>query len=48
MVWQFGDKYPDVRELLLELGAEIVPFKIEYFGSSYPHGNKIEGLKALP
>jgi hypothetical protein len=39
---------PDVRVLLGELGAKIVPFENEHFGSSYPYGNKIEGLKALP
>lgn len=39
---------PEVRELLLSLGAEIVPFESKHFGSEYPYGNKIEGLKALP
>jgi hypothetical protein len=39
---------PEVRELLVTLGAEIVPFKSEVFGASYPYGNKIEALKALP
>jgi len=38
----------DVRALLEELGAEIVPFESRHFGSSYPNGNKIEGLAALP
>lgn len=38
----------DVRALLVELGAEIVPFESRHFGESYPHGNKIEGLSALP
>lgn len=37
-----------VRELLTELGAEIVPFEAQHFGASYPHGNKIEALAALP
>lgn len=37
-----------VRALLSELGAEILPFESRVFGSSYPYGNKIEGLLALP
>ncbi|MGR3571531.1 hypothetical protein [Brevirhabdus sp.] len=39
---------PAVRELLIELGAEILPFASEHFGSSYPNGNKIEALSVLP
>jgi len=39
---------PAVRELLQRLGANIVQFESEHFGSSYPYGNKIEALKALP
>jgi hypothetical protein len=39
---------PALRERLQELGAEIVPFDSRAFGASYPHGNKIEGLAALP
>ncbi|MBT9383729.1 hypothetical protein KM176_07665 [Pseudooceanicola sp. CBS1P-1] len=39
---------PEVRRLLLDLGAEITPFDSRHFGSAYPHGNKIEGLCALP
>ncbi|MCA8867655.1 MAG: hypothetical protein KDA67_03320 [Rhodobacteraceae bacterium] len=38
----------EVRTLLKELGAEIVPFESRHFGSEYPYGNKIEGLMALP
>ncbi|MFQ1702537.1 hypothetical protein ACJ5NV_18285 [Loktanella agnita] len=38
----------DVRAALEELGAQVVPFASEHFGQSYPQGNKIEGLKALP
>lgn len=36
------------RNLLTGLGATIVPFETDVFGSSYPHGNKIEALKVLP
>lgn len=39
---------PEVRRLLLDLGAEIVPFRNAMFGSRYPNGNKIMGLTALP
>jgi hypothetical protein len=37
-----------VRELLAALGAEILPFEARHFGQSYPQGNKIEALLALP
>ncbi|WP_166416029.1 hypothetical protein [Cochlodiniinecator piscidefendens] len=36
------------REALEMLGAEIIPFDSQHFGSSYPYGNKIEALMALP
>ena len=38
----------DVRALLEELGAEIIPFENKLFGENYMPGNKIEGLAALP
>ncbi|AUJ64567.1 hypothetical protein B9057_09725 [Aestuarium zhoushanense] len=37
-----------VKEALIELGAEIVPFESKHFGQAYPYGNKIEGLCTLP
>ena len=37
-----------IREALDALGAEIIPFENRVFGSSYPYGNKIEMLRALP
>lgn len=37
-----------VRDLLASLGAEIVPFENQHFGSGYPYGNKIEALRVLP
>lgn len=37
-----------VRALLVDCGAEILPFEARHFGQSYPHGNKIELLSALP
>ena len=39
---------PQVREALINLGAEIVPFVSRHFGAAYPYGNKIEMLTALP
>ncbi|MEM6308381.1 MAG: hypothetical protein AAF701_10400, partial [Pseudomonadota bacterium] len=38
----------DVLDLMAELGATILSFDNKYFGQSYPHGNKIEALFALP
>ncbi|SHH69718.1 hypothetical protein [Cognatishimia maritima] len=38
----------DARALLEKLGAEIIPFESLHFGTSYPNGNKIEALFALP
>lgn len=37
-----------IRALLGGFGAEIVPFKTQHFGDSYPYGNKIEGLPVAP
>ena len=39
---------PDVLALLEEFGAEILPFDSRHFGATYPYGNKIEALQALP
>ncbi|GGD33500.1 hypothetical protein [Sinisalibacter lacisalsi] len=39
---------PEVRAALEELNAEILPFPARHFGKSYPQGNKIEALLALP
>lgn len=41
-------KTPEVLHLLADLGAEILPFESKHFGASYPYGNKIEALFALP
>ncbi|MEO9574613.1 MAG: hypothetical protein ABJ263_03670 [Tateyamaria sp.] len=38
----------DVRAALADLGAETVPFESKHFGHTYPPGNKIEMLQALP
>ena len=53
---QPGDLWPDdprirntgVREALINLGAELVPFESKHFGAAYPYGNKIEMLKEMP
>ncbi len=37
-----------VLEALAELNVEIIPFDSQHFGKSYPYGNKIEALTALP
>ena len=37
-----------VRDMLQTLGAVFLPFQSRVFGHSYPHGNKIECLAALP
>ena len=37
-----------LRDLLTEWGAEFLPFDARVFGASYPHGNKIEAIAALP
>jgi len=47
--WQNDPRLADpVRDLLGELGAEILPFDNRVFGQNYPYGNKIEVLTALP
>ncbi|MFV0491882.1 MAG: hypothetical protein ACK5M4_08695 [Pseudorhodobacter sp.] len=48
--WPEDPRLPDgpVRDLLKDLGAEILPFENRHFGASYPYGNKIECLSALP
>jgi len=53
---QPGPLWPDdprvsdraTRDLLESLGAEFLPFESRVFGHSYPYGNKIEALAALP
>ncbi|HEY9037787.1 MAG TPA: hypothetical protein VIN05_02445 [Roseovarius sp.] len=49
-LWQNDPRIrdPQTRDLLEELGAEILPFDSEHFGQGYPYGNKIEALAALP
>ena len=39
---------PNILALLIAFGAEIIPFESKIFGASYPYGNKIECLTALP
>jgi hypothetical protein len=47
--WTSDPRMPgDVKAALIALGATILPFESQHFGSSYPYGNKIECLAALP
>ncbi|PTV96487.1 hypothetical protein C8J27_102284 [Rhodobacter aestuarii] len=47
--WSRPVKISDpVRAFLTENGVEILPFENRHFGESYPHGNKIEAMTALP
>lgn len=39
---------PACRDLLNELGADIIPFENKAFGAYYPYGNKIECLAHIP
>lgn len=49
-LWPSDPRISDdgVRDVLARLGAEILPFESKVFGHSYPYGNKIEALAALP
>ncbi len=48
-LWESDPRMPaSITEALRALGAKVVPFVSEQFGQSYPQGNKIEGLQALP
>jgi hypothetical protein len=48
--WSEDPRIADLslRGLLTDLGATFLPFENKVFGSSYPYGNKIEALTALP
>ncbi|GIT91882.1 hypothetical protein JANAI62_23390 [Jannaschia pagri] len=48
--WSDDPRLPEgpQLDLLRDLGAEILPFETNHFGSSYPQGNKIEALAAAP
>ncbi len=39
---------PEIKAALVEMGAEIAAFDSVHFGDTYPYGNKIEGLAAMP
>ena len=53
---QIGPLWPEdpkiqnaaLLELLDHLDAEILPFESKHFGATYPYGNKIEALMAMP
>jgi len=48
--WENDPTMPDQDALtaLEQLGAEVLPFDNKEFGKSYPYGNKIEALMAMP
>ncbi len=47
--WKGDTRLPaPIRAMLEGFGAEIIPFETRHFGETYPYGNKIEGLAALP
>lgn len=47
--WDRDPRMDDaIKTVLTEMGARLVPFTSHHFGQSYPYGNKIEGLAALP
>lgn len=49
-LWAKDMRLPDgeLRDLLIELGGEFIQFESKFFGQSYPYGNKIEALAAMP
>ncbi len=49
-LWNGDPRIQDmaVRGLLTDLGVTFLPFENKVFGQSYPYGNKIEALAALP
>lgn len=49
-LWPRDPRLPDgdLRDLLEALGGEFISFESKAFGASYPYGNKIEALAALP
>jgi hypothetical protein len=49
-LWNGDPRIQDVavRGLLANLGVTFLPFENKVFGQSYPYGNKIEALAALP
>jgi len=49
-LWTRDPRLPEgeLRDLLLDLGGEFIQFENRTFGQSYPYGNKIEALAAMP
>lgn len=48
-LWPKDPSMPgDIKTALADMGAVILPFNNIAFGASYPHGNKIEALCAMP
>ena len=49
-LWKRDPRLPEgeLRDLLINLGGEFIQFENRAFGQSYPYGNKIEALAAMP
>lgn len=49
-LWKKDPRLPEgeLRDLLIALGGEFIQFESRAFGESYPYGNKIEALAAMP
>ncbi|MDO6585603.1 hypothetical protein Q4543_08730 [Salipiger sp. 1_MG-2023] len=49
-LWERDPRITDaeIRAIIEDHGATILPFETRHFGQSYPYGNKIEALAALP
>ncbi|MBU2963266.1 hypothetical protein KO516_21045 [Citreicella sp. C3M06] len=49
-LWERDPRIRDaeIRAIIEDHGATILPFETRHFGQSYPYGNKIEALAALP
>ena len=49
-LWPRDPRLPEgeLRDLLIDLGGEFIQFESKAFGASYPYGNKIEAMAAMP
>ncbi|MBT5822850.1 MAG: hypothetical protein HOH68_11040 [Rhodobacteraceae bacterium] len=49
-LWPRDPRLPEgeLRDFLIDLGGEFIQFESKAFGASYPYGNKIEAMAAMP
>ena len=49
-LWPRDPRLPEgeLRDLLIDLGGQFIQFESKAFGASYPYGNKIEAMAAMP